>query len=333
MSAQDRREFIRVCVDLPLNPKLAGLDDPAAGWLYVTSMCYCGRELTDGVFPLTIVLRLAGVEKDRAEALVKVGMWHEPGHDCPRCPQPEMGSMVVHDYLMHQRSKAEAEATRASKSAAGAKGAAKRWGNRGDTSPIAGAIADEWHGDSKTMPEVEVEKELTTPPNPPRRGGNRGKVRDTSEFQAFWDGYGHKKAIAAAERAWSKALARPGVTADQLTAAAIAYRSDLQAKGKWPEYAAHPATWLNRERYLDAEDTPASVSTLPPREHLKELWRSGDALTVSRLVGKPWVEPSQPPSDRTPRAEWLRDARRAFIEEHHTAALTALAARATRRAS
>lgn len=161
----DRREYIRVCVDLPLSPKLAGLDDPAAGWLYVTSMCYCGRELTDGVFPIALVLRLAGVEKDRAEALAGAGLWHLPGHDCPDCAEPEMGSAVIHDYLKHQRSKAEAEATRASKSAAGAKGAAKRWGSKRDASPMApaiapvmaGAIADECQSDSKTMPEVEGE--------------------------------------------------------------------------------------------------------------------------------------------------------------------------------
>jgi hypothetical protein len=52
---KDRREYVSVSIDLPMHPKLAALDDPVAGWAYVTSLCYCGQNLTDGEFPLTIV--------------------------------------------------------------------------------------------------------------------------------------------------------------------------------------------------------------------------------------------------------------------------------------
>lgn len=164
--SKDRREFVLLSVDLPDHPKLASLDDPAAGWLYVTAMCYCGRNLTDGVFPLRMVLRIAGVEKDKAEALAEVGLWHLPGHECARCQQPGPGEVVVHDYLQHQRSRAEAEAMRAKKSAAGAMGAAKRWAGKSNGSPIAGAMApamaNGWQSDSKPMAEVEGEVEVPT---------------------------------------------------------------------------------------------------------------------------------------------------------------------------
>lgn len=176
MSA-DRREFVRVSVDLPTHPKLAELDDPAAGWAVVVAFCYCGRHLTDGEFPLGPVLREAGVEKDKAEALVGVGMWHLHGHDCPDCPQPREGKAQIHDYLQHQRSRAEAEAMRAKKSAAGTKGAETRWGSRRDSKPVApamapampSAIANGWHSDSKPdskpIAEVEGEVEVTEPPS------------------------------------------------------------------------------------------------------------------------------------------------------------------------
>ena len=125
-SMADRREYVRVSVSLPMNPKLGMVDDPAASWLYVVSLCHCGEYLTDGVFIPGMVARVAGVPSDLGKRLVSVGMWHEPGHDCPRCPQPPEGHLVVHDYLMHQRSKAQAEQVRA----AGQTAANARWGKR-----------------------------------------------------------------------------------------------------------------------------------------------------------------------------------------------------------
>lgn len=162
----DYREFVRVSVDLPLNPKLAMLDEPAAGWAYVVSLCYCGQSLTDGHFPIVTVLRLSGVERSIAKLLTDVGMWHEPGHDCPKCPQPKEGTAVVHDYLEHQRSEAEAKQLRAARREAGQKGAAKRWGSADDKSHSkshsnrqAKAMANGSQVDSKPMAEVEVEVE------------------------------------------------------------------------------------------------------------------------------------------------------------------------------
>ena len=59
-----------------------------------------------------MVARKAGVPAELGKRLVSAGMWHEEGHDCPRCPQPPEGHLYVHDYLMHQRSKAQAEQVR-----------------------------------------------------------------------------------------------------------------------------------------------------------------------------------------------------------------------------
>jgi hypothetical protein len=60
----DYREFVRVSVDLPANPKLAMSNDPAAGWAYVVSLCYCGQHRT-ACAPLAAVLETAGVKGAR----------------------------------------------------------------------------------------------------------------------------------------------------------------------------------------------------------------------------------------------------------------------------
>lgn len=150
----DPRQYVRVSVDLPLNPKLAAIDDPAAAWAYVVSLCYCGSSLTDGFFPVAAVVRLAGVDMANAMALVEEGLWHKPGHGCRRCPQPKKGQAVVHDYLRHQRSADEARDLTEKRREAGRKGAERRWKEakaegqpdqqkpRTNGKPVANAIAN-----------------------------------------------------------------------------------------------------------------------------------------------------------------------------------------------
>lgn len=206
----DYREFIRVSVDLPANPKLALIDDPAAGWAYVVSLCYCGQHLTDGSFPMAPLLRLAGVKRAVAKALVDAGLWHETGHDCDRCPQPMKGMAVVHDYLVHQRSADEAKALRDARREAGRKGAATRWSSNGDgkshsnghckshangySNSDGNGVADDvatseqglWPSDGKPMPEVEVEEEelqKKTSSSSPRATRKKPEIRLPASWQ------------------------------------------------------------------------------------------------------------------------------------------------------
>lgn len=199
----DYREFVRVSVDLPTSPKLAALNDPTAGWAYICALCYCGQHLTDGVFPTETVLRLAGVRRPVARKLISIGMWHETGHECDRCPQPLRGQTVVHDYLEHQRSAQEARDLRDARREAGRRGAARRWADKSDSkshskshatghsssdgpamataiaSATPSAMANGWQDDGKPMAEVEVEEEekkqrtTSSAPSAPRSGTRR----------------------------------------------------------------------------------------------------------------------------------------------------------------
>jgi hypothetical protein len=140
---QDRREFVRVAVDLPTHEKLCNTEDPPlAGWLFVTGLCSAGAALSDGEIAPRAVVRKAGVPAEVAKWLVAEGLWHEPGHDCPRCPQPREGKVMSHDYLRHNRSRAQAEAARN----AGRQAAAARWSDA-DGMPSASGSDSGSHAD------------------------------------------------------------------------------------------------------------------------------------------------------------------------------------------
>jgi hypothetical protein len=121
---RDRREFVLISVTMPDHPKLASIDSPNAGWLYTCGICWAGEHLTDGLITPKVVERKANVPGRWTKALIAAGLWHAPGHACPRCVQPPAGQVIIHDYLAHQRSRAEADAAREAARIA----AEKRWG-------------------------------------------------------------------------------------------------------------------------------------------------------------------------------------------------------------
>lgn len=73
--------------------------------LYLAGLCYCNRELTDGQIPKNMVAVLlveAEVDKGSVRLLVAAGVWIDEGDH-----------YRVHDYLDHQRSRAQAMRERA----------------------------------------------------------------------------------------------------------------------------------------------------------------------------------------------------------------------------
>jgi len=77
-------------------------------------------------------------------------------------------------------------------------------------------------------------------PSPPRRS------RADLEFDRFWAAYPRREAKGAARKAWDKAIKR--ATPDRIVAGAERYRDQ---PGREPQYTAHPATWLNADRWTD----------------------------------------------------------------------------------
>jgi len=148
---RDSREFVRMHVGMPSHPKLAEIDSPLAGWLYCCGIFYAGEHHTDGHVKPRIVERTANVPRKWTRELLRVGLWHEAGHDCPKCPQPAPGDVYVHDYLEHNRSRAEAEDTRAAaKSAAQARWDAVRAAREDEASSLPLAL----DSDADRMPDA-----------------------------------------------------------------------------------------------------------------------------------------------------------------------------------
>jgi hypothetical protein len=106
--ARPNWEYIRVDVLLPDNPKLDGLS-AAAKWTLIELWCHCGQHLTDG-FVRDAAWKRFGTPNIR-RLIVENGLAHRVS-----------GGYMMHDYLEHQRSRAEVAALKAKRAAAGSKG-------------------------------------------------------------------------------------------------------------------------------------------------------------------------------------------------------------------
>lgn len=84
------------------HPKRIAAGNSAVG-LWTACGSHCGQHLTDGHVPGGVA-KLYGRAAD-IKALVRVRLWHGPGHDCERCPQPEPEAYVMHDYLEYNPSR------------------------------------------------------------------------------------------------------------------------------------------------------------------------------------------------------------------------------------
>lgn len=74
-------------------------------------------------------------------------------------------------------------------------------------------------------------------------------------FDAFWSTYPRHVAKAAARKAWAKAL-KNGADPELIILGARRYATNPRRAADDIRYTAHPATWLNQERWTD-EDEPA----------------------------------------------------------------------------
>lgn len=179
---RDGREFVRMSVTLPRSPKLLDTaDPPRCGWLFTCAVMYAREQRTDGVVRADGVVRFAGVPAKLVRELVRVGMFHDPGHDCERCEQPPTGHVVVHDYAEHNQTRDEIDAL----STAGKAGAAARWsktrkGAKSDTDRTSNADAirtSESH--SGTSAELEEEKENPLLTYVSRLAGSNAKLGES----------------------------------------------------------------------------------------------------------------------------------------------------------
>lgn len=129
------------------NPKALASGDDAA-LLYVQGLCYCSDSLTDGHIPTAALRLISGHRSARslARILVREGLWTETA-----------SGWEVHDYLKHQRSRAQIEAEREANRAR-----ASRYRSR-----VSNAVTNGARNGEVTPPETDTDTDNPTPTPPP----------------------------------------------------------------------------------------------------------------------------------------------------------------------
>lgn len=138
---EDGRTFIRVHDGMPDHPKVEPLSDKAFR-LLIETWCWCSRQRTDGHVPAA-VWRKRGTPAARRE-LVTARLVADLGQE----------GVQVHDYLKHNRSRAQIDEFSASKAARRSEAALKanhaRWHVGEDGTPSADCRL--CHPDSDSAP-------------------------------------------------------------------------------------------------------------------------------------------------------------------------------------
>lgn len=107
--------WVKLDDGFPEHPKISELSDRAFR-IHVAALCYCGRNLTDGHIPSSVVRSLTLGRGKAVTELVTAEVWHKNGN-----------GFVINDYLDYNPSREHVEAERERRREAGRKGADKRW--------------------------------------------------------------------------------------------------------------------------------------------------------------------------------------------------------------
>lgn len=232
--------------------------DASAIGLWVLAGAWVADNLMDGFVPTDELDRWDDDAQRLAQRLVDADFWE------PAEREGEPGFHFI-NWEEHQPMKADVEAKRQ---------AAKERMARIRSTP---------RGSSD---EVRANKEGSsrrpTRPDPSRPVGTDVPVAAApltdERFDEFWDVYSHKVGRRASEKAWTKALKKPGVSADALIAAASSYISWQILEGKHPQFTKHAATWLNGEHWSDER-----VARPAPRTRVQEHMALAEDLAGEQL--------------------------------------------------
>lgn len=119
------------------------------------------------------------------------------------------------------------------------------------------------HGDEAMVVSLFDEKTTTGKTQTPARKRASKSAAEDPAFAEFWDAYPKRVAKGAARKAWDKAI-KAGADPKAITLAARRYATDPRRSADDIRYTAHPATWLNAERWADEDEPPPRPSALVP---------------------------------------------------------------------
>lgn len=109
--------------------------------------------------------------------------------------------------------------------------------------------------------------------------GKELNILVNDRFDEFWMIYPRKVAKGNAQKAWAKAVKRASV--EEILAGARRYAEARQ--GQDNQFTAHPASWLNGDRWAD------DFNAIKPQEEKRNGKKDGDAAEFARRAGERWA--------------------------------------------
>ena len=240
---KDDRLYAKFTLDFPDHPKILCLS-PEAKWALVDLTIYSRRHMTDGFIAKAVALAKHGLDVCLELAT----------NDAvnPSLIEVETGYQI-HDFALHQSTKAEIEALAVKRRRAGQRGGQAR------AKQVLKQSGSKINPETETETETETEeqKQKTSSPAAP------SMPKYPAPFEAFWAVYPRKTGKGQALTAWEKARRKIG---DQpLIAAAGIFASDPNLPET--EFIPHAATWLNGCRWDDGPLPARGTTTRHPDEY------------------------------------------------------------------
>lgn len=280
--------WVRIDEAFADHPKIIEAGESAV-CLFICGLAYCGHMLSDGVIPKrkARVLYPMNDAAAAADALVRVGLWHEDGDN-----------YVVHDYLDYQPSRAEVEEARSKTKARVEKwrgekaGSAAQKARNGRVTPLqesySGVCNDVGNAAPIPIPTPIPSPEPTPTPTPNDASPSgeepvkqtRIKQDYSKGFEEFYAIYPRHEAKEAARRSWNK-LKPTDADMETIMEGVRRYVHHVEANRTEKRYIRLPATWLNGGCWTDEYDGTHTVHAYKPT-----VWQTEE---IDEVTGERWT--------------------------------------------
>lgn len=254
---KDQRGWAPVDIGYLDNPKMLDVLDASgtATLMHLASILYCAQHLTDGHLSPGIARRKVGATRDDDQLLIDAGLWHQQGHTCEDCPDPEPGKVYVHNFLEHNRTAAKVKKVSERRSEA----AKARWAKeRADDAPsMQSALQPAVQNGDVCNAEREKERKKDLLVNP---DGPTDRITTSQSFDEWWEHWPKKVKKTEARAAFPKALKALPLPA--LIEATDLWVKAFEATGNDRKYMVGPEQFLKHQRWED--DLTTSAPQQPP---------------------------------------------------------------------
>jgi hypothetical protein len=230
------------------HPKFRRAGNAALG-LWLRCGAYSAQHLLEGIVPGDVARDYGTATQ--ATKLVTIGLWHAVGHPCTRCPQPDDGDYVIHDFFEGGRNSTRAQVEAARRAATDRQAKARASANGKQKPP---PNRDSFGGQTETQSGPDSPAECT--PNAPRfqpsiAGQSTLSQRDTLNGVTPSQASPHQTVLLPSEEepASSGALVRIG-DRPRIPEASRPLTEQMTAAGMVVGWDLHPTEWLIIEAIL-----------------------------------------------------------------------------------